>query len=209
MKTLHGQYKHVWKPAQPGAPVLVLLHGMEGDERRMLSLGRRLARGWHHLSIRGNVSEGRYVRYFRRHAEGVFDEEDIRGRADDLASFLEEAGRHYGFANRELTVLGYSNGANMAASMALVRPDAFQRGVLLRPMMPFDVAQVPGLEGKEYLILAGKEDRICPPDRARRLAETLAEGGAVVELEWQEAGHDLVPADYRRGREWLQARNTG
>src|SRR5580700_10011226 len=122
------------KGAEPDARPLLLLHGTGGDENDLVSLARMIAPTAPLLSPRGKVLENGMPRFFRRLAEGVFDEDDVRRRAQELAEFVEEARARYGISSP--IALGYSNGANVAAAMLLIRPEALAGAILLRAMAP-------------------------------------------------------------------------
>ena len=193
---------HRFEPATgSGFPPLLLLHGTGGDEADLLPLGRAVAPGAALLSPRGAVLENGMPRFFRRLAEGVFDEADLRRRADDLADFVLAAQRAYGIAAP--VALGFSNGANIAASLLLLRPEVLAGAVLLRPMMPLAAPPVPDLSGRPVLMLSGLADRIVPADNAARLARALGEAGAAVTHEVLPAGHGLSQADVTMAQAWM------
>lgn len=183
---------------------LLLLHGTGGDERDLLGLGAMVAPGASLLSPRGRVLEGAMPRFFRRLAEGVFDEADLIARTHELADFIETARRRYDFAPP--VALGFSNGANIAASLLLLRPEALAGAALLRAMSPFAAPPRPRLDDKPVLILSGALDPIIPAANADRLARTLAQAGAFVEHRTLPAGHGLSQADVEATREWLSRR---
>jgi phospholipase/carboxylesterase len=153
------------------------------------------------LSPRGNVLEGGMPRFFRRLEEGVFDEDDVRRRAEELARFVEAARETYGIARP--VALGFSNGANIAAAMLLLAPGTLAGAILLRAMDP--LADPPGTElsGTPVLILSGAMDPIVPADNAARLAERLRDAGGSVEHETIPAGHGLSQPDLALAKEWL------
>jgi len=198
-------WHHQWVPgaAGPASPTVLLLHGTGGDESDLIPLGAELAPGASLLSPRGQVSERGMPRFFRRHAEGVFDEADIRARVPQLAAFVRSAAGAYGFSLDWLFALGYSNGANMAASVLMLEPGLLRGAALLRAVMPLEPDTTPGLAGTSVLISAGKTDPFSPVQRAQRLADWLASAGADVTLRWQRAGHELVPGDLEDTRGWL------
>lgn len=198
-------WTHRWVPGAAGAasPTVLLLHGTGGDESDLIPLGAELAPGASLLSPRGQVSERGMPRFFRRHAEGVFDEADIRARVPVLAAFVRSAAATYGFALDSLFALGYSNGANMAASLLLLEPGLLRGAVLLRAVMPLEPATIPALGGTPVLISDGKTDPYAPAERGQRLADALTAAGADVTLRWQRAGHELVPGDLEDTRGWL------
>lgn len=190
-------YHHVYEPAtHPSARPLLLLHGTGGDERDLLPLARRLAPGAALLSPRGDVLEHGAPRFFRRFAEGVFDLDDVRRRTHALADFIIAAGREYGLDPRQLTAVGFSNGANLAASLLLLRPEALGDAVLLRAMVVLDHPAAAGsLTGRRVLLANGTEDPIVPGDHPGRLATLLRAGGASVTRHEAPAGHGLTSGD--------------
>jgi phospholipase/carboxylesterase len=185
----------------PGRPPLLLLHGTGGDESDLLPLGRMVAPGSALLSPRGKVLEGGMPRFFRRLAEGVFDEADVRARALELADFIAEARVTYRL--EAPVALGFSNGANIAAALLWLRPEALAGAVLMRAMVPLRTAPEADLTGKPVLILSGAMDPIVPADNAARLAQQLTAAGANVTHETLPGGHGLSQADVTLAREWL------
>jgi predicted esterase len=200
-------HKHRWEPAPADhGPVLLLLHGTGGDENDLIPLAGMVAPEASVLSVRGNVLEQGAPRFFRRLAEGVFDLEDLRRRTGELAQFLDAAATTYGFSPDRLYALGFSNGANIAASLLLSHPATLAGGVLLRAMVPFEPAQLPDLRGKAVLMSQGRADPIIPAANAERLAGLLRNGGADVELAWQPGGHQLTNGDVTLAQRWLAGR---
>ena len=200
-------HKHVWE--QGGPDTLLLLHGTGGDEHDLLALGRELAPGASLLSPRGNVLEGAMPRFFKRLAEGVFDLADLERRTKDLAAFVREAAESYDFDLDRITAVGFSNGANIAASVLLRDPELLKRAVLFRAMVPFEPEQPPRLKGTSVYIGAGRLDPIIPQANVERLAAILRDGGAAVTLDWQPAGHGLTKADVDNARYWLEKQAVG
>src|SRR5829696_215517 len=176
-----------------GRPPILLLHGTGGDENDLLPLGRTVAPGAALLSPRGRVLEGGMPRFFRRLAEGVFDEEDVRRRAHELADFVQDARDAYRLDTP--IALGFSNGANIAAAVLQLRPEVLAGAVLLRAMVPLSDALRRELDGTPVLILSGAADPIVPAENAARLASILDAAGAVVDHRTLPAGHGLTPAD--------------
>jgi phospholipase/carboxylesterase len=199
---------HVFEPGSDASRApLLLLHGTGGDERDLLGLGRTVAPGASLLSPRGKVLEGAMPRFFRRLAEGVFDEADLVRRTHELADFVAEARERYDLPAP--VALGFSNGANIAASLLLLRPEALAGAALVRAMSPFTResphAEPPQAElaGKPVLILSGALDPIIPAEDAQRLARTLSAGGALVDHRTLPTGHGLSQADVGLLRGWL------
>ena len=194
---------HRFKPGtRPGARPLLLLHGTGGNEDDLVPLGEMIAPGSPMLSPRGKVIENGMPRFFRRLAEGVFDEEDVHRRALELARFVEEARSSYGIAAP--LALGYSNGANIAAAVLLLRPSVLSGAILLRAMLPFAHPPQAKLEETAVLILSGARDPIIPAANASRLASILTDAGAVVDHRTLGVGHELSPIDVKVARGWLE-----
>ncbi|MFS8038226.1 alpha/beta hydrolase [Xanthobacter sp. AM11] len=197
-------FTHRYVPAtNPATRPLLLLHGTGGDENDLLPLGRMMAPGAALLSPRGQVSEAGMPRFFRRLAEGVFDEADVARRAGELADFIAAARAAYGLAAP--IAVGFSNGANIAAAVLMLRPEALAGAVLLRAMVPLSQPPHGALPATPVLMLSGRMDPIVPQDNAQRLAGLLAERGARVEHRHLSAGHGLTPTDMTAAQEWLAA----
>jgi predicted esterase len=206
-------FVHVFKPAQsPGAPTLLLLHGTGGDENDMVPLGG-LAPGAALLSPRGKVLENGMPRFFRRLSEGVFDVDDLKLRAGELADFVAAAAAHYQFDRSRVIAMGFSNGANIASAMMLLRPGVLKAGILFRGMVPFEpdpgtpppARPASPLSGTRVLISNGRIDPTVSTEETERLARLLQNAGAEVEVHWQPAGHQLMPSDFAVAKTWLQS----
>ena len=192
-------YIHRFEPsADPSLPPVLLLHGTGGDEADLLPLGREIAPGAALLSPRGNVLEGSMPRFFRRFREGLFDEDDVRRRAGELAAFVTEARRVYSLA--QPIALGYSNGANIAAAVLLLHPNILAGAILLRAMAPLTDPPRPDLSGVPVLILSGLNDPIAPRSSAEKLAAALAAAGARVQRDDLPASHGLTGADVTKAK---------
>jgi phospholipase/carboxylesterase/glyoxalase family protein len=156
------------------------------------------------LAPRGQVMEGPHPRFFRRIAEGVFDQDDLRRRTDDLASFLEGAISQYRIEGKRLAAVGFSNGANIAASLLLRRPGLIQDAILFRATLPFEPETMPALSGTRVWLGAGRRDPIVPHTSIERLAAILGDAGCAVCLDWREGGHQLEPDEVADARRWLE-----
>jgi phospholipase/carboxylesterase len=195
-------FVHVFEPGTvPGRPPVLLLHGTGGDEHDLLPLGRAVAPGSALLSPRGKVLEHGMPRFFRRLAEGVFDEDDVRRRAHELADFVAEARSAYGIAAP--VAVGFSNGANIAAATLLLRPEALAGAALLRAMVPLAEPPATNLAGKRVLLLSGMSDPMMPAAMAARLAAMLKASGAELSHRTLPGGHGLSQADLALTREWI------
>ena len=195
---------HRWIPAkQPGEPTLLLLHGTGGNENDLVQLGELLRPTAAMLSLRGNVLEHGAPRFFRRIAEGVFDLDDLKVRTGELAEFVVAAAAKYGFSLSSVCAVGFSNGANIAASLLLSRPEVLNAAVLYRAMVPFEPEHVPDLGDKRVLVSAGRSDQMVPRASTERLVQLLVDGGAQVELAWQESAHGLVQGDVTLGQKFV------
>ena len=195
-------FVHRFEPATAAdrAPLL-LLHGTGGDESDLLPLGRAVAPGSALLSPRGPVLENGMPRFFRRLAEGVFDEDSVRRRAADLAAFVAQARAAYDLPAP--VALGFSNGANTAAAVLLLHPGVLAGAVLLRPMMPLAHPPDAALDGLPVLMLSGAQDPIVPEANARALAEVFRKAGARVEHTVLPTGHGLSQGDVTAAQAWI------
>lgn len=193
---------HRFEPARDaGSPPLLLLHGTGGDEADLLGLGGMISPGSALLSPRGRVLEHGLPRFFRRLAEGVFDEDDVRRRAAELGDFVAEARQRYGLAAP--VAVGFSNGANIAAALLLLRPDALSGAVLLRAMVPLSDPPKADLDGKPVLLLSGQADPIVPASNSAKLAALLSDAGARVDHKILPTGHQLSQADVTLANLWI------
>jgi phospholipase/carboxylesterase len=183
---------------------LLLLHGTGGNEQDLIPLGRELDPNAALLSPRGKVLENGMPRFFRRLAEGVFDLEDLKHRANELADFVTAAAEHYGFTLDNLVAIGYSNGANIAAGMLLLRPEIMHAAILFRAMVPMIPDRLPDLSSVYVWIGAGDQDPIVPASETKGLSELLRRAGADVTIRFAKAGHGLTNDDLKAAREWLR-----
>lgn len=184
--------------------ILLLLHGTGGDENDLISIAKMLApQNISILSPRGKVLENGMPRFFRRLAEGIFDMEDLKFRTNELADFVQNASKVYAFDARLALAIGFSNGANIAASMLLLRPEVLAGAILFRPMVPIVPNALPHLSSKHILISAGLHDPIVPKQETDKLFDLLEQAGANVSLQWQNSRHELTPRDVRAARDWL------
>ncbi len=203
-------FVHRFVPAEEsGAPTLLLLHGTGGNEDDLLPLGRMIDDRAALLSPRGKVLEHGMPRFFRRLAEGVFDHEDLVNRTHELAGFIKQANDGYDLDSGPLYAVGFSNGANIAASLLLLHPGLLAGAVLLRAMMPFEPETPPDLSGTPVYLAAGRSDQIVPPEDTERLAELLREAGAEVTLDWQTGGHGIGRAEVEAARSWFAEEISG
>ncbi|MGC1928979.1 MAG: alpha/beta hydrolase [Candidatus Nitrosopolaris sp.] len=183
---------------------LLLLHGTGGNEEDMIPLGQQIAPEAAILSPRGKVLENGMPRFFRRLAEGVFDIEDLKFRTYELADFVEQASRVYGFNLQHVVAVGYSNGANIAASELLLRPAILSSAILFRPMVPLVPEVLPDLSTKHVFISAGLHDPIVPRQETQNLFNLLRKAGvAHISINWQNSGHKLIVEEIRKAKDWL------
>ncbi len=187
----------------PGAPLLLTFHGTGGNERQFHGIGPQLLPGAHVVSPRGEVSEHGALRFFRRTGEGVYDMEDLARRTAEMGDFV--AGEAARTGASRVVGLGYSNGANILASVLIARPELFTEAVLLHPLIPFEPPPAPGLEGRRVLITAGERDSICPAPLTQRLADWLEGQGAEVTLRWHPGGHEIAQSEWGAVQAFLGA----
>ena len=198
--------KHIFnKGKDSNKPTLLLLHGTGGNELDMLPLAGRIDEEASILSVRGNVLENGMPRFFRRLAEGIFDEEDLIFRTKELNEFLDEAAREYGFDRDNIIAIGYSNGANIAASLLFHYQNALKGAILHHPMVPRSGVELPDLSGISVFIAAGTNDPICSPFESSELHSLLEKANAKVELHWEDRGHQLTANEVEAARKWYLA----
>ncbi len=199
-------FVHLFQPpSDPAAPVLLLLHGTGGNEHDLLPIAAMLSPTAGVLSPRGKVLERGMPRFFRRLAEGVFDLDDLRRQTAALAQFIATAAAHYRFDPARVVAVGFSNGANIAASVLLSRPGALAAAILFRSMVPFEPDAPVALNRTPVLISSGRRDPIVPIAQVERLATLLSAAGADVRTIWQPGGHELTDADIVDASQWLVA----
>jgi phospholipase/carboxylesterase len=200
---LQPDFIHEFVPGSSNR-TLLLLHGTGGNERDLIPLGRELDPNAALLSPRGKILENGMPRFFRRLAEGVFDLDDLKQRTNELADFVAGAAEHYKLAADQVVAVGYSNGANIAASMFLLRSETLRFAILFRAMVPFVPERLPDLSFVRVWIGAGNQDLIIPTSETQRLVELLRRAGADVTLRFANATHALTDADVKTGRHWLE-----
>lgn len=195
--------KHIFQKGKDAtSPTLLLLHGTGGTEQDLLPLADKIDPNANVLSVRGNILENGMPRFFKRLAEGVFDEEDLVFRTKELNAFLDEAAEKYEFDRNNIIAIGYSNGANIAASLLFHYEDALNGAILHHPMVPRRGIELPNLSGRAVFIGAGTNDPICPAQESEDLASLLRGAGADVQLHWENRGHQLTFTEVEAAREW-------
>lgn len=197
--------KHIFNKGQdPTKPTLLLLHGTGGNELDLLPLAGKIDDEASVLSVRGNVLENGMPRFFRRLAEGIFDEEDLIFRTKELNEFLDEAAKKYGFDRDNIIAIGYSNGANIAASLLFHYQNALTGAILHHPMVPRKGIDLPDLSGKAVFIAAGTNDPICSPMESSELQALLDKANANVDLHWENRGHQLTAQEVEAAAHWYR-----
>ncbi|WP_312096157.1 alpha/beta hydrolase [Niallia sp.] len=198
--------KHIFnKGKDPKKPTLLLLHGTGGTELDLLPLAGMIDDEASVLSVRGNILENGMPRFFKRLAEGIFDEEDLIFRTKELNEFLDEAAKEYEFDRDNIIAIGYSNGANVAASLLFHYQDALKAAILHHPMVPRRGIALPDLTGKAVFIAAGTNDPICSPEESNELQALLANANANVEMHWENRGHQLTAQEVEAAGKWYSA----
>lgn len=198
--------KHIFqKGNDQSKPTLLLLHGTGGTEQDLLQLAEIIDADSNVLSIRGNVLENGMPRFFRRLAEGVFDEEDLVFRTNELNEFLDEAAEKYDFDRNNIFAIGYSNGANIAASLMFHYQNALKGAILHHPMVPRRGIDLPDLSDKKVFIAAGTNDPICSSQESEDLKVLLEGAGSSVELHWENRGHQLTMDEVEAAAKWYRS----
>jgi predicted esterase len=201
-------FVHVYRPANGGARTLLLLHGTGGDERDLLPLAETLDPSAGVLSPRGKVLEHGMPRFFRRLAEGVFDTEDVRRRAGELAEFVKRSAAAHELSADRIVAVGFSNGANIASALLLLHPEVLGGAILFRGMVPLEPDAAGTLSKTPVFLSNGRQDPIVPVAETERLVSLLKNAGADVTLAWQPAGHQLTAGDVDQARTWLSGRRV-
>jgi phospholipase/carboxylesterase len=197
--------KHIFNKGKDATkPIFLLLHGTGGNELELLPLAGMIDDEASVLSVRGNVLENGMPRFFRRLAEGVFDEEDLLNRTKELNGFLDEAAVKYEFDRDNIIAIGYSNGANIAASLLFHYQNSLKGGILHHPMVPRRGIDLPDLTGKKVFIAAGTNDPICPPSESSELQSLLENANAEVVLHWENYGHQLTRQEVEAAADWYR-----
>jgi predicted esterase len=187
---------------------LLMLHGTGGNEQDLIPLGRNLDPDAALLSPRGRVLENAMPRFFRRLAEGVFDIEDLKLRTHELADFIDVAAQQHNFNSQKIVAVGYSNGANIAASLLLLRPQVLHAAILLRPMVPLVPETLPDLSHVAVNIAAATHDSIVSVDETERLVALLRQANANVTVNFAPAGHGLTNAEIAAVKNWLEGQSS-
>ncbi|MBA9028309.1 alpha/beta hydrolase [Peribacillus huizhouensis] len=202
--------KHIFqKWTNPLKPTFLLLHGTGGNELDLLPIAGKIDKEASILSVRGNVLENGMPRFFRRLAEGVFDEEDLKFRTKELNEFLDETAQKYNFDRNNIFAIGYSNGANIAASLLFHYQNALKGAILHHPMVPIKGMDLPDLSGKSVFITAGTNDPLISPLESVELQSLLEKAEASVELHWENRGHQLTIEEVESAAEWYTKIVTG
>ncbi|MFK2825136.1 alpha/beta hydrolase [Bacillus sp. B190/17] len=197
--------KHIFqKGSNPFKPTLLLLHGTGGNELDLLPLAEKIDDEAPVLSVRGNVIENGMPRFFRRLAEGVFDEKDLKFRTKELNEFLDKAAQKYEFDRNNIFAVGYSNGANIAASLLFHYQNALKGAILHHPMVPIKGMALPVLSGKSIFITAGTNDPLISPMESVELQSLLEKAQANVELHWENRGHQLTMEEVEAAAKWYE-----
>ncbi len=197
---------HLFQKTDLNQPTFLLLHGTGGDEHDLLPLASRIDPTYNVLSVRGEVKENGMNRFFRRLAEGVFDVEDLVYRTKTLIEFVKEASKTYGFDPTKVVALGYSNGANIAASVLFHDNSVFRKAILLHAMVPLR-KDLPNLSGIGVFLSAGRNDRMILPQQTQELHRYLSQANADVVLHWEDGGHGITLKEIEAAKSWLAENN--
>lgn len=197
--------RHLFQQGRdPAKPTFLLLHGTGGNESDLLPLAGMIDPDASVLSVRGNVLENGMPRFFRRLAEGVFDEKDLVFRTKELYEFLDEASKKYSFDRKNIVAIGYSNGANIAGSLLFHYQDALKGAILFHPMVPRRGINLPDLSETKVFIAAGTNDPICSPQESSELQLLLEQAHAKVDIHWENKGHQLTLDEIQAAAKWYQ-----
>ncbi|MBN8191311.1 alpha/beta hydrolase [Bacillus sp. NTK074B] len=196
--------KHIYKQGNKKLPTLLLLHGTGGDERDLLPLAAMIAPEASLLSVKGNVDENGMARFFARLREGVFDEEDLLFRTGELNAFIDKSATDYEFDRDNVVALGYSNGANIAASLMYHIGKSLKGGILFHAMVPRRGVDLPDLGDVPVFIGAGKRDPLIPMDETEELVKNLMSAHSSVTEFWTDGGHELRREEVEEAKRWFE-----
>lgn len=199
-------YNYIYNKGKAGEPVIVLLHGTGADENNLIPVANAIAPDSTVLSIRGNVSENGMNRYFKRHAEGNYDVEDLMTRGKELYQFITEKAAEYNFELEDVVLLGFSNGSNIGINMLLLEESKINKGMLYAPMYPVDLTDGPDLSDAKILLSMGENDPIVPKAESDRVIEIFESRGAKVDQVWVNS-HEINEKNLIAGKQWLDALN--
>lgn len=192
------------KGSKKEGPTLLLLHGTGGNERDLIPLAQMIAPDASMLGVRGNVLENGMPRFFRRLAEGIFDEKDLIERTEELNAFITDTAEKYEFDRNHVVAIGYSNGANIAASLMYHFEKALHGAILFHAMVPRRGIELPNLSDTSIFIGAGKRDPLIIPEETKELAEELQKAKATVTEYWTEGGHELSREEVEQAKIWYE-----
>ena len=194
--------QHIFKPGKKGMPVFVTLHGTGGDESNLLPLAEALNPDYGVLGVRGEISEHGMLRFFKRKAEGIYDEEDLVLRGKQLYDFIQQASRDYDFAVEDVILVGFSNGANIAINLLLQPGHSFKRAILMASMYPVEIEAGPDLSGVKVFLSMGEQDPIVPVEASKHVIDIFKSRGADVSGVWVK-GHELNAQVLMAAKQWL------
>lgn len=200
---MFDKFIHIYKKGTKEV-TFCLFHGTGGDETDLIPIAAMIDPDASILGIRGNVKEHGMNRFFKRLAEGVFDEDDIIFQSNQLVTFLKAAEKKYAFDLKKTIFLGYSNGANIASSMLLLHPEIASFAILMRPVLPILPKKAPDLHNHSIIITAGEHDTIMPQENTQKLIDLLTEYKADVESVWLNATHGLTHEDIEKIKAWYE-----
>ncbi|MDN6161659.1 MAG: alpha/beta hydrolase [Atopostipes sp.] len=193
----------IYQEKEKGAPVFVLLHGTGGNEKDLLPLAEELNPEYNQLGIRGAVNENGMNRFFKRHAEGKYDWEDLEYRGKELYHFIKERAQKEGFALEDVVLVGFSNGSNIAIKMMLQQPEAFKKALLFSPMYPKEVTNTQDLSNTKVFLSLGVDDPIVSEAESQRVIRIFEDRDAELTAVWGQ-GHRLDPRIVKEAKDWLK-----
>lgn len=194
--------QHIFKPGKKGMPVFVTLHGTGGDESNLLPVAEALNPEFGVLGVRGTVNENGMLRFFKRKAEGLYDEEDLAIRGKELLKFIQQAGHDYEFDMSDVILVGFSNGANIGINLMLQPESEFKRAILMAPMYPVELSAGPDLSEARVFLSMGEQDPIVPVEASKQVIDIFQSRGAVVSGVWVK-GHELNAQVLMGAKQWL------
>lgn len=196
---------HIYIPGKKNQGTFILLHGTGGTEHDLLDVAKELNENYNVLSIRGAVQENGMNRYFKRLAEGLYDEQDLAIRGTELLTFIEEMSQTHDFDLADAVFVGFSNGANIAINLLLKDQAPYKKAILFHPMYPVTVTYKNDLAQLNVFVTAGTQDPIASVADSNQVVNLLTERGANVETFWTK-GHQLTLPEVMKAHEWLNSK---
>ena len=188
--------------AEHSSSPLLLLHGSGSDEAALIPLADAIAPQRPYMALRGAVEWEEGFVFFRRKPDRSLDHVDLDSQTDRLCRFITTAIERKLLAQPPV-LLGFSNGAIMAASILQRRPGLASSAILMRPLSPAPDAEFPSMPALPILIISGENDQRREPGDAELVRQQFANAGADVSALVLPTDHGLHQDEADIIRDWL------